>query len=314
MPAGIRELYEQTKKSSKLPPSRQTRAASRDSAGDVEMSDAPALASRRSTRAGSSRRSVPPDASEDGNVLTPAPRSALGDVIEVEDEDEDFIQRTLKNAAAAKRAGRTQALKATNSQLAMPPPKIPAVRRRSGSPDEESERIEPKKARTNESLSQSKTNKVARAIDKAAQMDVDEDEESEPLEPSNTPTQDTAFLQAISKSRSKKAIDEMDKEFNNLRIPKPATKGGARGKGGAAADQAQGPAGQEKGKWDGPDYSVLNDFTDEMRGNFIQVVKMDLFRKDGGRKEGLRDDAGRPNFKKFKKVYLRILCMLSVVS
>jgi hypothetical protein len=39
-----------------------------------------------------------------------------------------------------------------------------------------------------------------------------------------------------------------------------------------------------------------------MRGNFIQIVKMDLMRKDGGRRQATTTDDGRPNFKKFKKV------------
>jgi hypothetical protein len=128
------------------------------------------------------------------------------------------------------------------------------------------------------------------------------------VEPSNTPTQDEAFLQAISKSRSKKKeMDELDQEFNNLRIPKPkAVRGRGAGAAAAEAGGTAGTAGSGRKDWEAPDYSVLNGFNDEMRGNFIQVVKVDLFRKDGGRKVGVGagDEVGvdgRPNFKKFKK-------------
>ena len=313
-PAEIRELYEATKRTSRVPP-RKTRAASRDLAEDVDM-DAAGPSTRRSTRSGSARRSEPPE--EDGYAATQGQNGvssqsqgiALEDVMEVDGEDEDFVQRTLKSVAAAKKSSRSNALTNTSSQLAMPPPQnIPATRRRSGSADEEeSERVEPKRARIAPNAKQSASSKVASAIDRAAQMDVDDEEQEEVEEPSasNQPTQDTAFLQAITKSRSKKALDEMDKEFNNLKIPKPATKASATGKNGifgnGNAVEAGASENGSKGKWDGPDYSVLNDFSDEMRGNFIQVVKMDLYRKDGGRKESQEDVSGKPNFKKFKKV------------
>jgi hypothetical protein len=253
----------------------------------------------------------------DAQVGLASQGQGLDDVMEVDGEDEDFVQRTLKSVAAAKKSSRSQALLATSSQLAMPPPQILLTRRRGASPDdEETEPIEVKRAKTNGKSKQSASSKVASAISKAAQMDLDgeEEEEEEEVEeptPSNQPTQDTAFLQAISKSRSKKAMDEMDKEFNNLRIPKPATKTAAKGKNsvfgpGASANGQDGAADAngDRGKWDGPDYSVLKDFNDEMRGNFIQVVKMDLYRKDGGRKESQEDVSGRPNFKKFRKVSL----------
>jgi hypothetical protein len=96
---------------------------------------------------------------------------------------------------------------------------------------------------------------------------------------------DEKFLQAITKNTRKKAeIDELDKEFNQLRIPKPNTKAKA------------------KATWEAPDYSVLQDFDDEMRGNFIEIVKKDLFRKDVRKDATVVVDNGRPNFKKFKKV------------
>jgi hypothetical protein len=119
-------------------------------------------------------------------------------------------------------------------------------------------------------------------------------------------TRDEAFLQAITKaSKSKKAIDELDKEFNQLRIPKPGGAGGTK-----VVKANEWEAGH-------PDYTVLNDFDDEMRGNFIQIVRKDLFRKDGGRKEAVagdeQDQSRKPNFKKFKKVsYQGCRCCIAV--
>lgn len=99
------------------------------------------------------------------------------------------------------------------------------------------------------------------------------------------PDTDAAFLKAIaSTKRGKKTEDDFDREFNNLKISKP-------------------------GLVDNPDpeeeWAVLAEFGDDsgLRGNFMTIVEMDLYRKD--------DDAaqqrtinhswdGKPNFKKFK--------------
>lgn len=87
---------------------------------------------------------------------------------------------------------------------------------------------------------------------------------------------DEAFLQAIKTSR-KKGMDDLDREFNALRIPK------------------------DQQKWE-DDYTIVKDFTDDLRGNFIEIVQKDLFRKDPPRISVPLADDGRPNFKKFKKV------------
>ena len=101
--------------------------------------------------------------------------------------------------------------------------------------------------------------------------------------------QDKAFLKAVaSTKRGKKREDEFDREFNNLRISKP--------------DLQREEVERE--------WAVLDDFGDDrdLKGNFMVVVEMDLFRKDyqrGGivRAGGERMDwEGRPDFKKFKKV------------
>ena len=107
------------------------------------------------------------------------------------------------------------------------------------------------------------------------------------------PDTDAAFLKAIaSTKRGKKTEDAFDREFNNLKISKP-------------------------GLVDNPDpeeeWAVLAEFGDDsgLRGNFMTVVEMDLYRKD--------DDAahqktinhswdGKQNFKKFKKVRI-IFCL-----
>lgn len=107
--------------------------------------------------------------------------------------------------------------------------------------------------------------------------------ESSTLKPaSSAVTKDDAFLQAIKVAKGKKAIDELDEEFNQMRIPKP-----------------NGKLAQDLWR---PDYTMVNDFDSDMHGNFIQVVQTDLFRKDKPRTSAPITDDGRPNFKKFKKV------------
>lgn len=89
-------------------------------------------------------------------------------------------------------------------------------------------------------------------------------------------TRDEGFLQIINANR-KKAMDDLDREFNELRIPKPQR-------------QAR------------PDYSILNNVAaEELVGNFIVTVKRNLMRADPPKVAEVADD-GKPNFKKFKKV------------
>lgn len=102
------------------------------------------------------------------------------------------------------------------------------------------------------------------------------------------PDTDAAFLKAIaSTKRGKKAEDKFDREFNNLKISKPEL-------------EQQEPE---------EEWAVLADFGDDtgLRGNFMVVVELDVFKKDKGSQQ---DSAlkhawvGKPNFKKFKKVLL----------
>jgi len=120
-------------------------------------------------------------------------------------------------------------------------------------------------------------------------------EEEEQVEKKKQPAdprkmdRDVEFLQAQQKQRKiKTAEDALDREFtkdfNRLKLTK--------------AKEA------EKAPWerDHPDYNLVDDFGDDLRGNFIEIVRKDLYRKDLGMAAPARVDDGRPNFKKFKKV------------
>ena len=100
------------------------------------------------------------------------------------------------------------------------------------------------------------------------------------------PDTDAAFLKAIaSTKRGKKAEDKFDREFNNLKISKP--------------ELEQQPEPEEE-------WAVLADFGDDtgLRGNFMVVVEMDVYKKDKNSQDSAINHvwAGKPNFKKFKKV------------
>jgi hypothetical protein len=190
--------------------------------------------------------------------------------MEVDEGDEglDFVEKTLKDAAKAKKEGRQA------SRILMPPPtQLPSntkTRRTGRSPSEETEPLEPPRR-------PKATSPLKRPTQK-----------TQTIPPS---TQDTAFLTAIAKNaKSKKAVDELDKEFNQLRIPKPGANPGSNVIKASAWDANH------------PDWNLVNEFDDDMRGNFIQIVRMDLMRKDGGRRVASGVDDGKPNFKKFKKV------------
>ncbi|KAK0200414.1 proline-rich protein [Desarmillaria ectypa] len=103
--------------------------------------------------------------------------------------------------------------------------------------------------------------------------------------PPGKPDTDDAFLKAIaSTKRGKKNEDEFDREFNKLKIAKP-----------------------ELNKENPEDeWKVLEQFGDEnnVRGNFMVVVPMEVHGKHGGRTRQTTTNAewqGKANFKKFKK-------------
>jgi len=173
-------------------------------------------------------------------------------------EEAEEVEDPMEDLKRKARAAITQASAPRKPTQSMVPPPSCHVKNRVRSPSEEVEEIE------------SKTKKSKKAGETTAV------------------TKDQNFLQAISKAtKSKKAIDELDKEFNNLRIPK------IKGKDVIPATSTT---------YDHPDWNLVDEFDDELRGNFIQIVKKDLFRKDLGEKRVERVDDGRPNFKKFKKV------------
>ena len=200
------------------------------------------------------------------------------DLDENGDDQLDFVEKTLKQAAKAKKEGRQA------SHILMPPSsELPTrkPRRSARSPSEETEPLEPPRTR--------KTSPVK----KPTQTQTQTQSKKTTIPPS---TQDTAFLTAIAKNaKSKKAVDELDKEFNQLRIPKPGANPGSNVIKASAWDANH------------PDWNLVNEFDDDMRGNFIQIVRMDLMRKDGGRRVASVADDGKPNFKKFKKVSFRSL-------
>ena len=204
-----------------------------------------------------------------GTVTKRTRFNAHGQSVEATDlDEEDPVQATLRKAARAKKEGR-----ARDTQALMPPLAQSPQRR---SPSEEPEQVE-----------EITRPKEKRAPPRAPSPDVT----SVPNKGVPQMTTDDPFLQAITKaSKSKKAVDELDKEFNRLRIPKPDAPGGS------TVVQAN--------VWDAnhPDYTIVNDFDDDLRGNFIQIIRKDLMRKDLGTCKTARVDDGRPNFKRFKKV------------
>lgn len=107
--------------------------------------------------------------------------------------------------------------------------------------------------------------------------------------PAGKPDTDAAFLKAIaSTKRGKKTEDAFDREFNNLKISKPDFEHEE----------------QEK------EWNVLADFGDDsgIRGNFMVVMEMEVFRKDDGSRarsgQAVNIDwEAKPNFKKYKKKF-----------
>ena len=102
------------------------------------------------------------------------------------------------------------------------------------------------------------------------------------------PDTDNYFLTALaSAKRGKKNEDSFDREFNNLRISKPDIEREVK-----------------EQEWD-----LLDGLDDEhgVRGNFMLVVELDVYKKGGSvGKETLRtrriDWEGKPDFKKFHRV------------
>ena len=184
---------------------------------------------------------------------------------EILEEVEDPMQTMLRRAREAK-TQHASASAARKTQSSMPLPSANTTRNRSPSEEMEAvETIRPTK-KTKKEMEVAKGKKATDA----------------------QPDQDPRFLTAITKARkTRNAMDQLDKEFNDLRIPKLKEKDVVPARAMA---------------YDHPDWNLVDDFDDELRGNFIQIVKKDLYRRDLGRKDAVRVEDGRPNFKKFKKV------------
>ena len=103
------------------------------------------------------------------------------------------------------------------------------------------------------------------------------------------PDRDDAFLKAVASTRrGKKAEDDFDREFNNLRISRPELE---------RQDEEEA-------------YKILEEFGDDgdVRGNFMVVMEMPLFREPGERSadplrrgEGRLEWQGKADFKKDRK-------------
>lgn len=108
------------------------------------------------------------------------------------------------------------------------------------------------------------------------------------------PDTDKHFLTALtSMKKGKKNEDSFDREFNNLRISKPDTEREVREQ----------------------EWNLLDGLDDEhnVRGNFMLVVELDVYKKDGSAGKGtLRTDRidweGKPDFKKFRRVCFVCIC------
>lgn len=206
--------------------------------------------------------------SEEPERAGSASRSTTGMDLDDLDEDveevEDPMQSMLRKAREAREAQAEAAIaRKAEAQLKTQQKSMapPPVPRAGRKNREPSEEVE-----------QVETKKSKTTKSKSAQKDPDVDSE---------------FQKAIKKSKKdKKDLDELDKDFNALKIPKSKVKSAQ-----AVSNTV----------YDYPDYSIVDQFDDDMKGNFIQIIRKDLFRKDTGEKVQQVDD-GRPNFKKFKKV------------
>ncbi|ORX41292.1 hypothetical protein BD324DRAFT_613998 [Kockovaella imperatae] len=275
----IRKLYEETKAESAigLPgPSKKRRIGSRAPSAESDVVSIEAPATQRAT--GRTTELIDRIMENDG-----------GD----DDDDvtmmEDPLQKTLRLAREAKAQAQQNVSASTNENHTAGPSRT----RRTHVPSEEPEEVEDRTIRAS-SIGVPKTEPSPQKLKtgtKAFKSTTTTSKKShDDFQAQNAPTKDEKFLTAIATaSRSKAPVDELDREFNNLRIPKPSK-----------AKPSLAPQALNS-TTDHPDWNLVDQFDDDLRGNFIQIVKVDLFRKDGGKIKETRVDDGRPNFKKFKK-------------
>ena len=263
--AEVRRIYEQTKAESSRPSKRQK--ASPETIEEVEEL-APAAHTRSHNHSDATASAQPNE--------PPAP---LAMIIDDDGDEEDPVQQTLRRGREAKRSGA--------KRVAVPVPAQQPPNRSARSPSEEPEQVEVS--------ARASTSRSALPTESTAPISV-----SEPSGPSVASGQasgsrhvplrasqvdrDETFLRAITKASKKSGMEELDKEFDQLRIPK------SRGQ-------------PVQNQWQmHPDWNLVTEFEDDLRGNFIQIIRKDLFRKDEGRPDAARVDDGKPNFKKFRKV------------
>ncbi|KAF7760865.1 hypothetical protein Agabi119p4_10274 [Agaricus bisporus var. burnettii] len=125
------------------------------------------------------------------------------------------------------------------------------------------------------------------------------DKERDPGAPVGKPDTDAGFLKAVaSTKKGKRTEDAFDREFNKLRISKPKP------------EDVQRQERDEEEEW-----RKFTDFGDDadLRGNFMVVMEMNVYRNDEGgstpvgmgrgtrNKELPEEWRDKPNFKKFKK-------------
>ncbi|SPO22696.1 uncharacterized protein UTRI_01374 [Ustilago trichophora] len=122
------------------------------------------------------------------------------------------------------------------------------------------------------------------------------------------PDTEPQFLKALNTQRAKgKKMDEFDAEFNRLQIAKPNTQSGTLDQFVASRAQQKAPA--QNGAMD-EDYEAFKQMAEEelrihVRGNFVQVDFVPLVRQKPQQQEQQQartgvQDAGKPNFKKFR--------------
>lgn len=112
--------------------------------------------------------------------------------------------------------------------------------------------------------------------------------------PTGNPDTDAAFLKALaSTKRGKRTEDNFDREFNQLKISKPEIE----------REDAQ------------DQYALLAEFGDDanIRGNFMVVVELDVLQQNKRTHSSYAGQwKGKPNFKRFKKVFS--LCLYPCLS
>jgi hypothetical protein len=199
-------------------------------------------------------------------------QGAQSDRPETLEEEEDFVQRSIiRQKKEAKETHETQGSAATN---------------RDEDDDQDME----------DTRSQQQPTLDSKA---AATRQPLHTQHVEPTRPEAV-TKDTEFLQAVTKARKgAKALDDFDQEFNALKIAKPKKNGATKVYGAGLFDPSR-------------IYNSVLDLDTDVTGNFIKIERVNLFRKDKKQDRAVNQDwAGRPNFKKFKKVRaLGLLCLV----